>query len=103
MGKRVIKRKIIWNPTALHKFIDILNYIKGESPTNAKRVKTRIVNIISSISSNPEMFRADEWKYNNDGSFRVFNYDSIRVSYKIEPNTILIARVSHTSEEPKQY
>jgi plasmid stabilization system protein ParE len=87
----------------LYSFIDILDYIKKESPTNAKRVKTRINNIIKTIPSNPEMFRVDELKENNDGTYRVFNTDSIRVSYKIEPKEIFIARVVHSSQESNLY
>jgi plasmid stabilization system protein ParE len=99
MGKRVT-RQIRWGERALYDFIEILNYIKLDSPTNAKRVKTRINNIIKTIPSNSEMFREDELKVNNDGTYRVFNNDSIRVSYKVEPKEIFIARVVHSSQEP---
>jgi len=102
MGKKV-SRQIKWHPKALYSFIDILDYIKEDSPTNAKRIKTRINNIIKTIPSNPEMFREDELKENNDGTYRVFNKDSIRVSYKIEPKEIFIARVVHSSQEPNLY
>ena len=102
MGKRVIPQ-IRWGAKALHNFIAILDYIKTDSPTNAKRVKTRINNIIKTIPSNPEMFREDELKEDNDGTYRVFNRDSIRVSYKIEPKEIFIARVVHSSQEPDLY
>jgi len=68
MGKRVT-RTIRWSEKALYNFIDILNYIKLDSPSNAKRVKTRVNNIIKTIPSNPEMFREDELKENNDGTY----------------------------------
>jgi len=99
MGKRVILQ-IRWSTKAIYNFIDVLNYIKLESPTNSKRVKTRINNIIKTIPSNPKMFREDELRENNDGTYRVFNNSRIRISYKIEPNEILIARIVHASQEP---
>lgn len=99
MGKNV-SRQIKWSPKALNSFIAILNHIKEDSPTNAKRVKTRITNIIKTIPSNPEMFRVDELKEKNDGTYRVFTKDSIRVSYKIEPKEIFIVRVVHSKQEP---
>ena len=102
MGKRV-SYSIQWDKAALQNFIAILNYIKAESPTNAKRVNTRIVNTIKMLPKNPQMFKSDEWKLNNDGSFRVFVKDSIRVSYKIDRQILIIARVSHTSQEPIIY
>lgn len=61
-------RQIRWDINALMNFIDILDYIKLNSPTNAKRVKTRIYNIIKVVPSNPMMFRADELKNNNDST-----------------------------------
>ncbi len=102
MGKRV-NRQIKWGSKAIYNFIAILNYIKLDSPTNAKRVKTRINNVIKTIPSNPEMFREDELKENNNGTYRVFNKDSIRVSYKIEPKEIFIIRVVHSSQEPNLF
>jgi plasmid stabilization system protein ParE len=102
MGKKVALQ-VKWNVKALHNFINILDFIKLDSPTNAKRVKIRVNNIINSIPSNPEMFREDELKENNDATYRVFTKDRIRISYKIEPKDILIARVVHSSQEPNNY
>jgi plasmid stabilization system protein ParE len=101
MGKQI--NQVNWDDKALSSFIDILDYIKLDSPMNAKLVKSRILNLIKEIPSNPNMYRADELKNNNDGTYRVFNRDSIRVSYKIEPNIIIITRVRHSSQEPISY
>jgi hypothetical protein len=49
------------------------------------------------------MYREDELKSDNNGTFRVFNQDSIRVSYKIEPTVIVIARIKHARQEPISY
>jgi plasmid stabilization system protein ParE len=70
---------------------------------NAKRVKTRINNIIKTIPFHPYMFKEDDWRFKNDGSFRVFVKNRIRVSYQIRTTDIRIIRISHTSEEPKFY
>jgi plasmid stabilization system protein ParE len=99
MGKRIIR----WDKRALHSFLDILNYIRKDSPTNSLRVKTRIVNIIASIPDNPEMFREDELKADNDGTFRVFSHDNLRVSYKIERDAVFILKVKHSMRKPKVY
>ncbi|HVA99433.1 MAG TPA: type II toxin-antitoxin system RelE/ParE family toxin, partial [Bacteroidia bacterium] len=61
--------QIRWSEKSLSDFIAILDYIKKDSPTNAKRVKTRINNFIKTIPSKPKMFRKDELKQNNDGTF----------------------------------
>jgi hypothetical protein len=44
MGKQI--RQIRWDQNALQNFIEILDFIKLDSPTNAKKVKTRIMNLI---------------------------------------------------------
>lgn len=84
-------------------FVDILDYIKLDSPVNAKRVKTRILNLIKTIPTDPLIYRADELKKDNDGTYRVFNRDGIRVSYKIDPTIIIIARVRHSKQDPVSY
>ncbi|GAB1449396.1 hypothetical protein MASR2M44_24230 [Bacteroidota bacterium] len=61
------------------------------------------MNLIKALPANPEMYKEDELKSENDGSYRVFNRDSIRVSYKIERKVIIIARVRHSSQEPISY
>ncbi|OYU97347.1 MAG: hypothetical protein CFE21_03385 [Bacteroidetes bacterium B1(2017)] len=101
MGKQI--RQIKWDERALGSFISIIEYIYQSSPNNAKSVKARVINIIKSIPQNPELYRVDELKENNEGSFRVFNSDSIRISYKIESTAILITRVRHSSQEPISY
>ncbi|MFY8109255.1 MAG: type II toxin-antitoxin system RelE/ParE family toxin [Bacteroidia bacterium] len=101
MGRQI--KQVKWDDLALKSFIDILNYIKLKSPQNANLLKTRILNLIKNLPANPEMYRVDELKNDNDGSFRVFNRDSIRVSYKIETSIIIITRVKHSSQEPISY
>jgi plasmid stabilization system protein ParE len=100
---RKANRQVHWDRKAFEDFTLILEYIKEQSPGNAQLVKRRIMTIIKTLPSNPEIFRADELKVPNDGTFRVFSKNNIRVSYKIEPSAILIARVRHSSQEPMAY
>jgi plasmid stabilization system protein ParE len=74
-----------------------------DSPDNAIRVSNRIANIINMIPDFPEMYKADELKTRNDGSFRTFVQDRIRITYRIMEDTIRIERVRHTSQEPIEY
>jgi plasmid stabilization system protein ParE len=99
--KRV--RSLKWNIKALEDYIKILDHIRNDSPGNALKVEERITAIINEIPSSPKMFRADELKTNNDGSFRVFNKNSIRVSYQVSDTEILIARFEHASRKPYEY
>ncbi len=97
------KRSISWDEKAWQDFINILEYIRDESPENVIRVSNRISNIIHTIPEFPEMYKQDDLKAKNDGSFRVFIQDRIRISYQITPKKIYIAGVRHTSQEPLEY
>lgn len=97
------KRSIIWDKKAWRDFIKILEYIMEDSPENAIRVSNRVSKVINAIPEHPKMFKQDELKSRNDGSFRVLIQDRIRVSYRITPDTIRIERVKHSSQEPFEY
>jgi plasmid stabilization system protein ParE len=103
MGKKKVIPALIWDQKSAHDFIKILDFISEESVTNAKRVKTRINNIIKTIPKHPYMFKRDVFKLNNNGNFRAFVKDKIRVSYQVTSVTIRIVRIRHTSREPEFY
>jgi plasmid stabilization system protein ParE len=97
------KRGISWDKKAWQDFINILEYIREDSPENAIRVGTRVSTVIELITEHPKMFKQDDMKMRNDGSFRVFVQDSIRITYRIKPKEIRIERIRHTSQEPLEY
>jgi len=45
MGKQI--RQIKWDSIALNSFSNILEFIKLDSPSNAKTIKNRILNLVS--------------------------------------------------------
>jgi len=49
------------------------------------------------------MFPIDILKVGNDGNYRYFNIPAIRIAYKIEPGLIIVLRIRHQSQEPKEY
>lgn len=49
------------------------------------------------------MFEADILKIDNDNSFRKFTAIYIKMVYKIDPDKIIIVRVSHAASEPNEY
>jgi plasmid stabilization system protein ParE len=97
------KRSISWDKKAWQDFINILEYIREDSPENAIKVGKRVISIIDLIPEHPKMFKEDDLKIRNDGSFRVVFQDRIRITYRIKPKEIRIERVRHTSQEPFEY
>jgi plasmid stabilization system protein ParE len=54
------------------------------------------------LKTSYEIYKLDELKNNNDGSFRVLFVFSYMISYQISEKTIQILRVRHTSQKPKK-
>ena len=96
-------RKIIWSKTALKQFEFAINYIAEDSIQNAEKVRTEILEKIEKLVLNPEMYKADKLKTNNDGSYRAFELYHYRIAYRFIEKEILIFRVRHTGREPKEY
>lgn len=94
---------IVWRKKALEEFADIISYIAERSERGASIVEQSILNKITPLPTNPEMYAADELKSDNDGSYRAFTVFHYRVSYKIDSDRIYILRVRHTSREPLEY
>ncbi|MEP6950157.1 MAG: type II toxin-antitoxin system RelE/ParE family toxin [Ginsengibacter sp.] len=96
-------RSIGWSKNALKQFEDAINYISQDSPQNAEKVRSGIINNIQKIPSHPESFPPDKFKLNNNGRFRAFELYRLRISYYYDDENIRILRVRHTSREPKNY
>lgn len=95
--------EIFWDIEAKNNLKEILIYIRKDSSEGARLVRDKIMDTIKLLPSNPEIFKTDSLKHNNDGSFRVFYAYSYRVVYKISGKSIYILRIRHTSREPLEY
>ena len=98
-----VSRKIIWDKLAQKQLKEIYDYVKKESVSGARKVKSEIYSTIELLPSKPYQFAEDPLKINNDSSYRVFYIYSYRISYRITDNAILIFRIRHTSREPDAY
>lgn len=93
----------VWTPQASAELKKAFEYIKQDSPANALKVISVIVDIADKIALHPEMFPVDRYKKNNDGSWRAFEKYRYRISYHITQNAIHIVRLRHTSQSPLYY
>jgi len=82
-------KKIIWTNSALGQLEDIHFYIFFES--------TEI------LKTQPEIYKLDKQKTNNDGCFRVYSVYDYAVSYQITKESISILRVRHNAQKPKKH
>lgn len=93
-------KKIIWSSSALNQLEDIHFYIFFESKSIA--IADKVVNTIFDsteiLKTQPEIYKHDTQKTNNDGSFRVYS-----VSYQITEEIIYILRVRHNARKSKKH
>jgi plasmid stabilization system protein ParE len=95
--------KIVWNNHAINFLRRAIERIKEDSPQNAVMVKEGIAKAVDSLINHPERHPMDMFKSNNDGSYRAFEKFSFRIAYRITETQILILRVRHVKQEPKNY
>lgn len=96
-------KNIIWSATALKQLESIHFYILFESKSIgiADKVIDAIFESTKILKTNPEIYKIDLLKTNNDGSFRVYFIYDFQVSYRIMPENIQVLRVRHNARKPK--
>ena len=93
----------VWAPQAIVELRKAYDYISKDSPQNARKVVDELTRIADQLPVQPEMFPADKFKKNNDGSWRAFEKFHCRISYLITSREIRIVRMRHTGRTPLQY
>ena len=93
----------VWTPQAIAELRKAYDYISKDSPQNARKVVEELTAMADRLPAQPEMFPADKFKKNNDGSWRAFEKFHYRISYLIASKEIRIVRMRHTSRTPLQY
>lgn len=98
-----VRWEIVFDKVAKVHLKEAYDYIRNDSPQNAVKVLARITASISKLAKEPEKNPPDKYRLNNDGSYRAYEIDRYRITYKISPPQILIIRIRHTSREPLHY
>jgi plasmid stabilization system protein ParE len=71
--------------------------------TYAEEVERDILSRIRNLSENPLVYPLDKYRKNNDGTYRAFEVDLYRISYRNTKNTIRIVRIRHTRRRVRKY
>lgn len=97
-------KKIIWSSNALIQLEDIHFYIFFESKSIqiADKVVEAIFDSTEILKTQPEIFKLDKQKINNDETFRVYLIYDYSISYQITETTIQILRVRHNTRKSKK-
>ena len=99
-----MESKIIWSTDALKQLEDIHFYLlfESKSSTIADKVVEAIFESTVILKSNPDIYKVDKLKNNNDGTFRSYFIYDFQISYRILPAIIQILRIRHNARKPKK-
>lgn len=95
--------EIVWTKQAKNQLREIYNYISQESVQNAIKVINDLTQAVENIVKYPEKHKIDQYKKDNDGTYRAFEKHHFRISYRNENQIIRILRVRHTKMNPKKH
>lgn len=97
------KPVLVWDKPAYRSLQQAYDYIKKDSLANAEKVREGILKSADSLADHPEKHPPDKYKKSNKGSYRAFEKYSYRVAYKITAKKIIVLRIRHVKQEPKEY
>ena len=95
--------EVVWTKRSLKQLKKVYEHISKDSPKNATKVVDEIAEVIHKAIPNPEIYPADKYRINNDGSYRAVEKHHYRIVYRFTKNIIRVLRVRHTSMEPMEY
>jgi plasmid stabilization system protein ParE len=96
--------EIKWSNRALNQFAEILDFIvENGFGQYAIELEDRIIDKLDALHKNQQLYPADRFKRNNNGSWYAFEVDEYRISYKQHKSHITVIRIRHTSRRPRIY
>ena len=97
------KLKVVIGQAAKKSLQEAYEYIRNDSSENAERVKAKILSSIKELINNPHRHNPDEYRLNNDGSYRAYEIYRYRITYHVSADEIRVIRIRHTRMNPLEY
>jgi plasmid stabilization system protein ParE len=96
--------KIKWSKSALIQLDKALDFILDKGYASyAAELEESILLRIENIIENYQIYPIDKYKMDNDGSYRAFEINEYRISYRVKNSAIHILRIRHTSRRTRKY
>ena len=96
--------EIRWSKAALNQFAEVLDFIlENDFGQYATELEDKIILKLEALILNQQLYPADRFKRDNNGSWRAFEVDEYRISYRLHKSHITVVRIRHTSRKPKIY
>ncbi len=99
------KRTIIWTHEADAQLSNAFLYLleASESIETTARVISEIYESTEILATNPEIYKLDKLRKNNDGSFRAYEKHTYRISYQIIDKIIYIVQIRYARKKPLKF
>jgi len=95
---------VTWSKPAWRQFGKALDYIvENGFISYADELEENIISRIETLMDNYAVYPLDKYKKNNDGTYRAFEVDDYRISYRVKGSLIRVVRLRHTSRKPSKY
>lgn len=89
--------RVIWDKRANESLKAIISYIKEESPTAAKKVRTELLKLTASLDKKPERFSKEPYLEHKGNEYRSIAKWSFKIIYRVSENEVRILEIFHTS------
>jgi plasmid stabilization system protein ParE len=93
----------VWSLRAKASLKKAYDHIAQDSPENAVKVRDVLIDMTLQLESFPEKYLLDQYRTNNDGTWRAFEKYNCRISYRILKTQIRIVRLRHVRRSPLPY
>lgn len=93
--------RVIIPPTAKESLHEIIQYIKKDSPSSARKVRRKLIEIAKSLKELPERFSQEEYLIDKAGNYRSVTQWHYKIIYKVLDDEVLILRFMNTSRNPE--
>ncbi len=96
--------KVNWSKTALNQLDKALDFLfENGFYSYAIDVEDSILSRVENLADNHQIYPVDKYKSENDGTYRAFEVNEYRVSYRAKDDQVKVLRIRHTSRKPKRY
>jgi plasmid stabilization system protein ParE len=88
---------VVWDTVAKESLVEIVKYIKKDSPSAAKKVREELLKLTASLKSMPERFSVESYLAHKGNEFRSVTKWSYKIIYRIKEHEVRILEIIHTS------
>jgi plasmid stabilization system protein ParE len=95
---------IKWSKLAVRHLLNAIQFIEEyDYLAHAEKFEKEILTTVEELSQYPDKYPLDNYKLNNDGTYRAFEMNNYRISYRVKVDEILIIRVRHTKRKVRPH